>query len=135
MRPFGVAELGVRHNLMKLLFPILFLALSACSKSHSYANFSGAVDRVYIEDGAGGMIMFTPYSDGPPMKNVYVYKNIKAVYLTIKDDWAEIYIPEHRTKYVLPASRIVQFHLVPSKENNTKLTEQYRQQLPPTEPD
>lgn len=93
------------------------------------------VDRVYIEDGVGGTIMFTPYGDGPPAKGNYVYKDIKKVFLKIKNGWAEIYIPEHRSKYVLPASRIVRFDLIVDPDDRDRITPIYEKTYRPLERD
>jgi hypothetical protein len=122
---------------MKLHFFILFLVCSCfgCTKSPDYSRFQGLVDRVYIEDGSGGLIMFTPYGDGPPIKNNYVYKDIKKVFLKIENGWAEIYIPEHRTKYVLPAARIVRFDLIVDPEDRDRITPEYEKSYRPLERD
>lgn len=122
---------------MKSAFTFLFLLtfLCGCSKSVDYSDFAGLVDRVYIEDGVGGTVMFTPYGDGPPAKGNYVYKDIEKVFLKIKNGWAEIYIPEHRSKYVVPAARIVRFDLVVDPEDRDRIQPIYERSYRPLEKD
>lgn len=120
---------------MRTLFCALLviIGLAGCSRNPDYSDFKDLVDRVYIEDGSGGLIMFTPHGDGPPIKNNYVYQDIKKVFLKIENGWAEIYIPEHRTKYVLPASRIVRFDLIVDEGDRDRITPQYEKSYRPLE--
>jgi len=107
-----------------IAFAIFVTSFLGCSRPADYSAFEGAVNRVYIEDGSGGLILFTPHGDGPPIKNTYVYKAEEYVFLTIKNGWAEIYVPGHRTKYVVPSQRIVRIDRIIPKEANEILKKQ-----------
>jgi len=99
-----------------LLLAVLFV--SGCGRRDDYSSFEGAINRIYIEDGSGGLILFTPHGDWPPINNTYVYNDLDYVYVKIKSGWVEIYVPGHRTKYVLPESRVVRIDRIIPKEQN-----------------
>jgi hypothetical protein len=62
------------------------------------------------------------------MPKAYAYKESEFVHLSIVGDWATIYVPEHRSRYVVPVERIIRYDVIVPKEENSILAESVRMQ-------